>query len=38
MRVVPVVFRKYVLSLRNVENDRSLVHVVNFSQEELTKW
>ena len=28
MRVVPVVFRKYVFSLHNVENDRSLVHVV----------
>ena len=28
MRVVPVVFRKYVFSLRNVENDRLLVHVV----------
>ena len=28
MRVVPVVFRKYVFSLCNVENDRSLVHVV----------
>ena len=28
MRVVPVVFRKYVFSLRDVENDRSLVHVV----------
>ena len=28
MRVVPVVFRKYVFILRNVENDRSLVHVV----------
>ena len=28
MWVVPVVFRKYVFSLRNVENDRSLVHIV----------
>ena len=28
IRVVPVVFRKHVFSLRNVENDCSLMHVI----------
>ena len=35
MRVVPVLFRKYVFSLRRVEKDHSLVHVVTGSVSEM---